>query len=76
MPQIKTLLALAYFSLGAQAVSGFGASCNSWGVLLVKTPYTLDANCRRTNGGYMVDTELTLNKCMGNNNGQLVYQVK
>ncbi|OQE44999.1 hypothetical protein PENCOP_c002G06025 [Penicillium coprophilum] len=74
MVQLNTLLAWACFSLGAQAVSGFGKTCNSWQITDVRRPHILHANCAMPSGVYNVGTQLVLNLCLANDNGRLVHR--
>ncbi|KAJ5431535.1 hypothetical protein N7445_009267 [Penicillium cf. griseofulvum] len=74
MVQLNTLLAWACFSLGAQAVSGFGKTCNGYGITKTGRPNMMHANCRMPSGVYNVDTFLNLNLCVGNDNGRLVQR--
>lgn len=74
--QHSSLLSLLLFALGTYAFSGFGASCNSWGVLDIGTPDFLVANCEKEDGVFNVNTQLNLDTCFTNNNGVLTYEPK
>ncbi len=79
--QLNTLSALAllsgYLTLGAQAWSGYTATCNSESLTSPDpnsgNAWRLYGNCRTPSGTYLVSVSRRLGDCLGNSGGNLVY---
>ncbi|KAK5171502.1 uncharacterized protein LTR77_004647 [Saxophila tyrrhenica] len=76
---LSALVTLLGFSLGAQALSGYTATCNSGHIqppAAVADYWDLIANCRKPSGAYHVQAAIRLGDCLGNSGGNLFYQRK
>jgi hypothetical protein len=70
------IVALAVFSGTTSALSGFASSCRDIKLAGSGSGLQISAICNKAGGGDLGTCVLSLNGCLGNNNGSLKCQVK